>query len=400
MFKYLCFGWGCFAVTVGTYRLLSNPDPLDLQGNKPFLFFGVVVLLISGTFIVLRILDSGLSRKTFQSRKSQILIRDMEYDLNNEYEVKSNDERSLSRNAPFSVNAVLAVEEQFPFEALLRRQPIPGSSPNSPSFMDNVYRVTPYAALTKAIYYYSAGFYSASQDLLTTLQNFDYNNLELQSAVTSLWIKTESRSDRPGSSQLDALKAGQRSQMPYSAVLWALENGHTDEEVITALIELLALQDDQSAVEPNDLKEGTPNTMPEKDIYDEGLNQVLGSMLNPATSQGRDFWSTPQFFDLWDNFDAKTYAFFLSIETMHPTLNYRDLISASLWRRVNGDEDSFNLSAEEIREALLSVSADLKKATAMGGGAQAHMHNFGTPSSQWRWVPTGYDPETDTHWVY
>ena len=400
MFKYLCFGWGCFAVTVGTYRLLTNSDPFDQQGNKPFLFVGVIVLLISGTFIVLRIQESSLGRKTFQSSRSQILIRDVEYELDDEYEVKSNDEKNHSQNAPLSVNAVLGAEELFPFEALLRRQPTPGSSPNSPLFMDTVYRVTPYAALTKAIYYFSTGFYSASQDLLTTLQTFDYNNLELQSAVTSLWMKSESRLDHPGSSQLAALKAGQRSQMPYSAVLWAVENGHTDEEVITALIGLLALQDDQSAVESNNLKEGTPNNMTDKNIYDEGLNQVLGSMLSPATSQGREFWSTPEFFDLWDNFDAKTYAFFLSIETMHPTVDYRDLISASLSRRVNGDEDAFNLATEKIREALLSVAADLKKATAIGGGAQAHMHHFGTPSFQWRWVPTGYNPETDTHWVY
>ena len=85
---------------------------------------------------------------------------------------------------------------------------------------------------------------------------------------------------------------------------------------------------------------------------------------------------------------------------MHPTVDYRDLISASLSRRVNGDEDAFNLATEKIREALLSVAADLKKATAIGGGAQAHMHYFGSPSFQWRWVPTGYNPETDTHWVY
>jgi hypothetical protein len=289
VFKYLCFGWGCFAVTVGTYRLLTNSDPFDQQGNKPFLFVGVIVLLISGTFIVLSIQESSLGRKTFQSRRSQILIRDVEYDLDKEYEVKSNGERNLSQNAPLSVNAVLT---------------------------------------------------------------------------------------------------------------WAVENSQIDEEEIVGLNELLAAAYDQSAVEPNDLKEGTPNNMTEKNIYDEGLNQVLGSMLSPATSQGRDFWSKPEFFDLWDNYDAKTYAFFLSIETMHPAVNYRDLISASLSRRVNGDEDAFNLATEKIREALLSVAADLKKATAIGGGAQAHMHYFGTPSFQWRWVPTGYNPETDTHWVY
>jgi hypothetical protein len=323
----------------------------------------------------------------------------MEYE-DYQYEVKTMGASIPSQNEPSSLKTVLSTEKQFPFEALLRRQPLSGPSPQSPLFMDTIYRVTPYATLTKAIYYYSTGFYSGSRDLLTALQAFDYNDPELQRAVLSLWIKTESRHDRPGSSQLDALKAGQRDQLPYSAVLWAVEGGHTDEEVMTALKKLLALQDDQNKLESNNLEELKPNTRTDENILDEGLNQALWSMLSPVTLEGRDFWSKPQNFDLWDHFDAKSYAFFISIETIHPTISYQNLINASLLRRVNGDEDAFNLAAENVRKALLSVATDLKEASAMGDGAQAHMHYFGTTSFQWRWVPSGYNPEIDTHWVY
>ena len=398
MFKYLSFGWACFAVVSGTSRLLSSSDPYDQQGIKPFLFVGVVVLLISGTFIVLSIQESLVSRKTSQSRRSQELIYDLEYE-DYQYEVRSIGESVPSQDSPFSVKEVLAANEQFPFEALLRRQPVPGSSPQSPSFMDTVYRVTPYAALTKAIYYYNTGFYSGSRDLLRTLRTFDYKNPELQSGVNSLWLKTESRSDRPGSSQLDALKAGHRDQMPYSAVLWAIENGHIDLEVITAIKELLALLAERSEVDPKNPREDLPSPMTEKNIFDEGINQALGSMLNPVTLDGRDFWSKEQFFDIWDHFDAKSYAFFISIQMIHPEVEYQDLINASLSRRVSGDEDSFNLAARNIREALKSVAADLKEASSLAGGAQAHMHYFGSPTFQWRWVPNGYDPQTDTDWV-
>ena len=140
--------------------------------------------------------------------------------------------------------------------------------------------------------------------------------------------------------------------------------------------------------------------MTEKNIIDEGLNKALGSILNPASQEGRDFWCKEQFFDIWDHFDAKSYAFFLGIETIYPEVKYQDLISASLSRRVNGDEDAFNLAVRKIREALRSVATDYKNAYSISGGAQAHMHYFGSPTFQWRWVPIGYDPEIDTDLVF
>lgn len=142
--------------------------------------------------------------------------------------------------APIATTA--PTQRSFPFETLLARQPTPDSVPGTEQWMDLLRKVVPYQSLTKAIFYYNRGFVSGARNLLTTLQTHNYNNPDLQSAIAALLKRTEGASDRPGANQIAALQAGNREQMPYSAVLWAVENGHTDKDVVTAIRVLLALQ--------------------------------------------------------------------------------------------------------------------------------------------------------------
>lgn len=130
----------------------------------------------------------------------------------------------------------------FPFATLLSRNPVPGSTPGTQQWMEMLYRVVPYQSLTKAIFYFNKGYFTGARMLLTTALGHNYNNPDLQSAIISLLKKAEGAADRPGADTIDALQAGNRDQMPYSAVLWAVENGHTDNEVITAIRALIALQ--------------------------------------------------------------------------------------------------------------------------------------------------------------
>ena len=127
------------------------------------------------------------------------------------------------------------------FAQLRSRQPIAGSTPDSPTYMESLQRVIPYQTLTKAIYYFSVGYFTSAKTLLDTCSKRDYRNTEINTGIIWLHNQAASRSELPGAGG-NALQAGNPSQVPYSSVLWAIENGHTDQDVIKGIIELIKLQ--------------------------------------------------------------------------------------------------------------------------------------------------------------
>lgn len=128
------------------------------------------------------------------------------------------------------------------FTALRNRRPLQGATPDSPLWMENLQRIAPYQTLTKAIFYYSVGYFTGAKTLLDTCSNNDYRNTEINNGIIRLRNQATSRSERPGAGEINALQAGNPSQVPYSSVLWAIENGHTDQDVIKGIIELIKLQ--------------------------------------------------------------------------------------------------------------------------------------------------------------
>lgn len=108
--------------------------------------------------------------------------------------------------------------------------------------METVYRVVPYQSVTKAVFYYSMGFYSGAKSLLDNSVQHDFRNTELNTAIASLRNQAATKTDRPGAGKIDALQAGNALQAPYSSVLWAIENGHTDQDVVRGLLELFRMQ--------------------------------------------------------------------------------------------------------------------------------------------------------------
>lgn len=116
-----------------------------------------------------------------------------------------------------------------------------GPGPDLAQTQDALYRIIRLQTATKACYYYHIGFYSAVANLVSHPTPNTGNN-ELDSVLNALWRKCQGRTDTPGASQSLALKAGNPNQKPYSSVLWAIENGHTNDGVVQGVIKLVKLQ--------------------------------------------------------------------------------------------------------------------------------------------------------------
>jgi hypothetical protein len=141
-----------------------------------------------------------------------------------------------------SVSATGSVSHgQFDFQALRRRQPKPGNVPGTQVWMDLVYKVGGLQSATKAVYYYSIGLYSSQETLLGNLTVESCHDASLYELLMKLKRSAQGRQDKPGAGQQRALTAGDSSQAPYSSVLWAVENGHYDQQVIEGLKQLVRL---------------------------------------------------------------------------------------------------------------------------------------------------------------
>ena len=128
---------------------------------------------------------------------------------------------------------------QFDFQSLLRRQAPPGSVPGDQIWLDTVYKTVGLQSATKAVYYYSIGLYSSIARLLEHVTVESCYDADLYHLLMHLKRVAQPRSDKPGAGQQRALTAGDPSQAPYSSVLWAVENGHYDQQVIEGLKELV-----------------------------------------------------------------------------------------------------------------------------------------------------------------
>ena len=128
---------------------------------------------------------------------------------------------------------------QFDFQSLLRRQATPGNLPGTQIWLDTVYKIGGLQSATKAVYYYSIGLYSSPATLLEHMTVESCYDADLYQLLIKLKRAAQVRSDKPGAGQQRALTAGDPSQAPYSSVLWAVENGHYDQQVIEGLKELV-----------------------------------------------------------------------------------------------------------------------------------------------------------------
>lgn len=130
---------------------------------------------------------------------------------------------------------------QFDFQTLRRRQPKPGNDPGTQMWMDLVYKVAGLQSATKAAYYYSIGLYSSPVHLLEHVSVESCHDASLYELLMKLRRAAQGRVDKPGAGQQRALTAGDPSQAPYSSVLWAIENGHYDQQVIEGVKQLVRL---------------------------------------------------------------------------------------------------------------------------------------------------------------
>lgn len=130
------------------------------------------------------------------------------------------------------------------------------------------------------------------------------------------------------------------------------------------------------------------------DEIDDAVAQVLkaaahSGSLDPTKTNGMTFWKSENADLFWDQFDAKSYAFFLLAEDINSEVGYADQISLSLSRRVNGDQQSFDAAVKEIFAAKKDVIADFQRIHAKNKGVMQKLHTFGSNAMQIRWV----DPE-------
>lgn len=128
---------------------------------------------------------------------------------------------------------------QFDFQSLLRRQATPGNIPGTQIWLDTVYKIGGLQSATKAVYYYSIGLYSSPATLLEHMTVESCYDASLYELLMKLKRAAQGKSDKPGAGQQRALTAGDPSQAPYSSVLWAIENGHYDQQVIEGLKQLV-----------------------------------------------------------------------------------------------------------------------------------------------------------------
>ena len=128
---------------------------------------------------------------------------------------------------------------QFDFQSLLRRQATPGNIPGTQIWLDTVYKIGGLQSATKAVYYYSIGLYSSPATLLEHMTVESCYDASLYELLMKLKRVAQGKSDKPGAGQQRALTAGDPSQAPYSSVLWAIENGHYDQQVIEGLKQLV-----------------------------------------------------------------------------------------------------------------------------------------------------------------
>jgi hypothetical protein len=128
---------------------------------------------------------------------------------------------------------------QFDFQSLLRRQAKPGNTPGTQIWLDTVYKIAGLQSATKAVYYYSIGLYSSPATLLEHMTVESCYDASLYELLMKLKRAARGKPDKPGAGQQRALTAGDPSQAPYSSVLWAVENGHYDQQVIEGLKQLV-----------------------------------------------------------------------------------------------------------------------------------------------------------------
>jgi len=128
---------------------------------------------------------------------------------------------------------------QFDFQSLLRRQATPGNVPGTQIWLDTVYKIAGLQSATKAVYYYSMGLYSSPTTLLEHMTVESCYDASLYELLMKLKRTAQGKPDKPGAGQQRALTAGDPSQAPYSSVLWAVENGHYDQQVIEGLKQLV-----------------------------------------------------------------------------------------------------------------------------------------------------------------
>lgn len=128
------------------------------------------------------------------------------------------------------------------FTQLRSRQAKPGIVPGTQSWIDLAYVTIPLQSATKAAYYYSRGHYSGVSLLLENVTVEECRDESLHRLLMRLKAAAAGKVDRPGAGQERALTAGDPSQGPHSAVLWAIENGHYDQLVIEGIKRLVQKQ--------------------------------------------------------------------------------------------------------------------------------------------------------------
>ena len=128
---------------------------------------------------------------------------------------------------------------QFDFQSLLRRQATPESVPGTQIWLDTLKKIVGLQVATKAVYYYSIGMYSSPITLLENVTVENCYDASLYELLMKLKGAAQGKPEMPGAGQQRALTAGDPSQAPYSSVLWAVENGHYDQQVIEGLKQLV-----------------------------------------------------------------------------------------------------------------------------------------------------------------
>jgi hypothetical protein len=131
----------------------------------------------------------------------------------------------------------LTQKEWKQFERLLTKSAKPGLDPirGNPLWLDSLKHTAMLAVATKAAYYYSIGMYSSPARMLKHITVESVHDESLHHLLLNLIDLSQGESDIHGAGLERPLVAGDSAQAPYSYVLFAVENGHFDPEVMEAL---------------------------------------------------------------------------------------------------------------------------------------------------------------------
>lgn len=198
------------------------------------LFFGFVgyfwykVIVLGGDFLVtlLRWFHSASRDQEYQSAPSMSLPASKKSS-------RAPLPSSVLRPAPIK----LTQKERKQFERLLLKKAKPGLDPiqGNQLWLDSVKHTAMLAVATKAVYYYSIGMYSSPARMLKHMTVESVYDESLHHLLMNLIDLSQDESDLVGAGAERPLTAGDPTQAPYSFVLFAVENGHYDLQVIEAL---------------------------------------------------------------------------------------------------------------------------------------------------------------------